>query len=99
MEMNISSAPYFSGTVGTARQEKLPTSRLYFWSPATVLPGGSERAMLCSAPLIASDGTVMGVCGFEGSKMLFKLAYAPDSDSYEGSVKIYAQNDLQSLKQ
>ena len=83
MEMDISSAPYFSGTVGTARQEKLPTSRLYFWSPATVLPGGSERAMLCSAPLIASDGTVMGVCGFEVSEMLFKLAYAPDSDSYE----------------
>lgn len=39
--------------------------------------------MLCTLPLTASDGTVMGVCGFEVSQMLFKLSYAPDNSRFE----------------
>lgn len=34
--------------------------------------------MLCSVPLISSDGTIYGVCGFEVSSSLFKLSYIPD---------------------
>ncbi|HZK26559.1 MAG TPA: LuxR C-terminal-related transcriptional regulator [Thermoclostridium sp.] len=46
-------------------------------------PGNSERVMLCSVPLIASDGTVFGVCGFEVSEMLFKLSYEPVLEGYD----------------
>jgi RNA polymerase sigma factor (sigma-70 family) len=35
--------------------------------------------MLCSVPLISSDGTVYGVCGFEVSTLLFKLSYTPNT--------------------
>ncbi|MDD4390341.1 MAG: LuxR C-terminal-related transcriptional regulator [Eubacteriales bacterium] len=48
-----------------------------------LLPGGGERAMLCTVPLIASDGTVFGVCGFEVSEMLFKLSHTPESKGYD----------------
>ena len=38
--------------------------------------------MLCSVPLIDSDGEIFGVCGFEVSAMLFKLAQMPDNNSF-----------------
>ncbi len=83
MEMDVGAFPYFSETMAAARAEKRPLSRLYRWSEATTLPGFSERVMLCSAPLIAADGTVFGVCGFEVSQMLFKLSFAPQSEGYD----------------
>ena len=39
----------------------------------------SDSAILCSVPLIASDGTLLGVTGFEVGTMLFKSNYAPDN--------------------
>jgi len=47
-----------------------------------MLPGTSENVLLCSIPLIDSQGNVFGVCGFEVSAMLFKLAYMPDNSNY-----------------
>ena len=82
MEMDISEFSYFSEAKAAAREHKLPLSRLYRWSRGAALPGGSERAMHCIVPLIASDGTVFAVCGFEVSEMLFKLSYAPKSENY-----------------
>ena len=82
MEMDVRKAPDFAQVMATAKEQKRPPSRLYRWSEAMILPGSSERIMLCTAPLIASNGTVFGVCGFEVSEMLFKLSYAPQSESY-----------------
>jgi DNA-binding CsgD family transcriptional regulator len=65
-----------------ASKSKLPLSRLYYWSPAVTLPGCSEEVMLCSVPLIDSNGNVFGVCGFEISAMLFKLSQMPDSSKF-----------------
>ena len=72
MELDIGEMSFFTKVMNGAREEKRHLSRLYRWSEATVLPGGSERIMVCAVPLIASDGTVFGVCGFEISEMLFK---------------------------
>ena len=84
MEFDVSQADYFSTSLETARSQRtLPVSRLYRWSRATVLPGCAEKVMLLSVPLMASDGTVLGVCGFEVSQLLFKLSYAPDNSQYE----------------
>ncbi|HBD85935.1 MAG TPA: hypothetical protein DC001_00745 [Clostridiales bacterium] len=83
MEMDVGEASGFTEVMAAAREQKLPLSRLYRWSEAMVLPGGSERIMLCTVPLIASDGTVFGVCGFEVSEMLFKLSYAPELEGYD----------------
>ncbi len=83
MEMDVREASGFTEVMAAAREQKLPLSRLYRWSEAMVLPGSSDRIMLCIVPLIASDGTVFGACGFEVSEMLFKLSYAPESEGYD----------------
>ena len=83
MEMDVGEVSDFTEVMAVAKEQKLPFSRLYRWSKAMVLPGSSDRVMLCTVPLIASDGTVFGVCGFEVSEMLFKLSYAPEPAGYD----------------
>ena len=46
--------------------------------------------MICSAPLIDSQGNVFGVCGLDISKMLFKLAYKPPISDYNSLIYILA---------
>lgn len=82
MEFDVSDAPYYHIPMQEASKSKLPLSRLYYWSPAVTLPGCSEEVMLCSVPLIDSNGNVFGVCGFEISAMLFKLSQMPDSSKF-----------------
>lgn len=84
MEFDISGASCFTRTIGTARTfNTLPVSKLYCWFSGTVLPEMTDKAMLCLIPLIASDGTVYGICGFEVSSLLFKLSYTPDNPVYD----------------
>lgn len=83
MEMDTNQMDCFTDVMENARGSGLPASRLYHWSNAISLPKSCERVMLCIAPLIASDGTVFGVCGFEVSEMLFKLSYSPEGDDYD----------------
>ncbi len=89
MEFQVSDADYFSTPVQTVQAvqaaqtgggTRLPLSRLYYWCPRTEFHD-SDSAMLCSVPLIASDGTIMGVAGFEMESMLFKSSYSPDNSS------------------
>lgn len=83
MEFDVKDAPYYRMPMEQAARQKLPLSRLYYWSPALTLPGTSEEVILCSIPLLDSKGNVFGVCGFEVSAMLFKLAYMPDNTTYD----------------
>ncbi len=76
MEFNITKADYFKGLMNTAQNTALPLSRLYYWTNSMVIQNTSEDVILCTIPLIASDKTVIGVCGFEISGMLFKLSYS-----------------------
>jgi DNA-binding CsgD family transcriptional regulator len=82
MEFDISEASYYHLPIEQAAKKTFPLSRLYYWSPATILPGTSEEVMLCSVPLIDSRGDVFGVCGFEISAMLFKLSHMPDNSTF-----------------
>ncbi|MGE4283389.1 MAG: response regulator transcription factor [Clostridia bacterium] len=84
MEFDISDAPYFHLPLEAAGNQKLgvPLSRLYYWSPSLTFPNTSEEVMLCSVPLIDSNGNAFGVCGFEVSTMLFKLSQAPNNNIY-----------------
>jgi DNA-binding CsgD family transcriptional regulator len=76
MEFDISNADYFTTPIQTARESNLPLSRQYYWCSQPSVDG-YNKAMLCSTPMIASDGTVFGVVGFEVSSMMFKLRYSP----------------------
>ena len=82
MEFDTEDAAYFSEPMAQDKSIDKPLSRRYYWCPTTVIPGTSEELMLCAAPLLASDGTVFGVCGFEVSAMLFKLANTPDNSAF-----------------
>ena len=83
MEFTEAETVFFDVTVNTAREHgELPLSRLYYWSPRTMLSGNSEAGMLLCVPLMADDGTVIGICGFEVSTMLFKQSYSPDNSTY-----------------
>lgn len=90
MEFDISDAPYYRLPMERTAGQTLPLSGLYYWSPAITLPGMSEEAMLCSVPLLDSNGNVFGVCGFEISAMLFKLAHMPDNSTYTRGFCIFA---------
>lgn len=82
MEFDVGDAPYYRLPMKKAAEKKLPLSRLYYWSLSTILPGTSEESMLCSVPLLDSEGNVFGVCGFEVSSMLFKLTHMPKNDTF-----------------
>lgn len=84
MEFDIKDAAFFERPMETVNEQTayLPLSRLYYWTHPFTLPGTSEEIMLCSVPLIDSDGNVFGVCGFEISAMLFKLSYMPSNNTY-----------------
>jgi DNA-binding CsgD family transcriptional regulator len=84
MEFDIADASYYSKPVKAAVDASTPLSRLYYWS-AKVDFQDSDSAMLCSVPLIASDGTVMGVVGYEVSSTLFRRRYAPSDNVVPGT--------------
>ena len=83
MELDTGKLPYFREVMDTADDSPLPSSRLYRWSETITLPGSSERRMLCAAPIRGAGGVVIGVCGFEVSEMLFKLAHGPIGAEYQ----------------
>ncbi len=59
----------------------------YFWSYDQLFGMDNEGMLICSSPMFASEGTFLGICGYEISKMMFKLAYSPDTSKY---LRIYA---------
>ncbi len=97
MEFNVFDADYYRKPVHAAKNTELPLSRLFYWSRAMSLPGSTEQVMLCSAPLIDSDGNVFGVCGFEISSMLFKLSHMPEGAISQKATCILAPSSKQNL--
>jgi DNA-binding CsgD family transcriptional regulator len=96
MEFDVTNADYFSVPIETALESDLPLSRLYHWCPRAEFED-SDSAMLCSVPLIASDGTIMGVAGFEVTSMLFKSNYSPDNSSQNRIFCMFAPYSNQCL--
>lgn len=82
MEFTVEPDDFFHHGMDTAHNGGSDLSRLYYWNPKAVLPEDYTEAMLLVLPLIATDGTVMGVCGFEISSMLFKMQYTPDHTNF-----------------
>lgn len=90
MEFHTEKETAFSTVMETARETALPLSRLYYWAPRCRLYQDSDDAMLLILPLVSRTGTVMGVCGFEISSMLFKLSYMPDTSVYSRAFCLLA---------
>lgn len=81
-EFNIQIYDFYNTVIQNAKNTDLPLSRLYYWSNRLSCGGNGETGMLLAVPIIAEDGTVYGICGYEVSSMLFKLAYSPDNTIY-----------------
>lgn len=91
MEFDVGNAAYYHIPMEAARSNpELKLSRLYYWTPVLSLPGTSEETMICSVPLIDSQGNVFGVCGLDISNMLFKLSYKPQNTDYNSLIYILA---------
>jgi len=83
LEFDIIDAEYYTvPQIAAMENTELSLSKLYYWSDPMILPGTSEEVMLCSIPLIDSEHNIYGVCGFEISSMLFKLAHMPYNHIY-----------------
>ncbi len=81
-EFDLQKYNFYEDVIENARNCNLPLSRLYYWSKRITRREGEEVGLLLAVPIIAADGTVYGICGFEVSSMLFKLAYTPDNSVY-----------------
>lgn len=76
MEFNTQAFPdyqtHISGT-NTTLEHAYGLSRL------VTLPGTSDQVVLMTVPLLAEDGSVLGLCGFEVSAVHFKILHAQPS--------------------
>lgn len=97
MEFTTSENDFFHKVVTRARNNELPLSRQYYWSPRAHLTDDYEDSLILVVPLVNEDRTVLGVCGFEVSSMLFKLQHAPDSTLYPRSFSMLSPLEGQSL--
>lgn len=77
LEFNTESFPNYDELM---KNGKLPLSSSCRITDIVVLPGTSERVMLFTVPIIGSDGTVYGLCGFEISESYFKNIFAQPSN-------------------
>ena len=81
MEFNVANAPYYNLPIGKAEKDS-SLSNLYYWSKAFSFTEINEKIIMCSVPLMDTEGNVFGVCGFDMSHMLFKLSNTPDNSMY-----------------
>ena len=73
LEFRTDMLPNYSEILALAEQ---PLSKAYFLTEKFTLPGTSEEAVMMVTPIIGSDGTVYGVCGYEVSASYFAAYHA-----------------------
>lgn len=93
MEFTITRDDFFNKAMEAAGSHGMELSRLYYWNPKAFLTGDYIEAMMLSVPLIADDGTAIGVCGFEISDILFKMEYTPDNSTFSRVFSMLAPID------
>ena len=73
LEFRTDLLPNYSEILALAGQ---PLAKSYFLTEKFTLPGTSEEAVLMVSPVIGSDGTIYGVCGYEVSASYFATYHA-----------------------
>jgi DNA-binding CsgD family transcriptional regulator len=103
LELSIRNKDYYHVPADTFRKNpSLPLSRSFYWTfedavDAIESDGLEEPALLCSVPLVSSQGKFLGVCGFEISEDYFELLYSPDDNLYPQLLCMFAPFDGTSL--
>ena len=70
--------------------QELNLTNLYVWSFGTVVPEASGTSLICSIPLIDSQGKALGVCGLEISQTNFRYSHSADMERYTGLVLAFS---------
>jgi len=66
LEFDVRDQPFWERPLkAREKNSSLPPSRLYHWYFSTNFPGLSENTIVCSVPMLDSQGRFLGVCGFE----------------------------------
>jgi DNA-binding CsgD family transcriptional regulator len=68
----------------------LAPARSYYWNPAQTLAEDYDTALLLCVPIVAADGTVLGICGFEVNSILFKMQNLPDNSVFSRVFSVFA---------
>jgi DNA-binding CsgD family transcriptional regulator len=89
MEFPVSEGDFFHKAMAGA-DGSLPLARTYYWNPAETLAGDYDDALLLCVPLVASDGAVLGICGFEINELLFKMRNLPDTSVFGRASAVFA---------
>jgi len=93
MEFDVAGCDFFDLPMKSSRETLLPLSNLYHWSMENIIPGLEEAVLVCSIPLVGSDGKPFGVCGFEMSASNFSSRFAPDNSEYSGALVTFGKLD------
>ncbi len=97
MEFTVLPGDLFHLTMDAAKHGDTDLTKLYLWHPKSRSAADISEGMLLSLPVIASDGTIMGICGFEVSDMLFKMLYTPDNTVFGRIFSILAPVEQEML--
>jgi DNA-binding CsgD family transcriptional regulator len=89
MEFPVSEGDFFHKAMEGA-DASLPLFRTYYWNPSEMLTGDYDDAMLLCVPIVSSDGTILGICGFEVNAFLFKTRYFPDTSVFSSLFTVLA---------
>ena len=94
MEFNLKDKDcvFFNQLMETSQNSVLPVSKLYYWDTENII-SESDGGLICSIPLIDSDGKVFGICGIEISGKNFKSDYIADNSEYGDTICIFGTID------
>jgi DNA-binding CsgD family transcriptional regulator len=96
LEFNIKDRDYYTAPVAAFRENhSLPLARSYYWTFTGLYGEYSEEepTLLCSIPIISSQGTFLGVCGFEISTLNFRYIHNPVNDPYPRLLGRFGPHD------
>ena len=90
LEFDVSRIPFYDFVLNSASKNLVES---YYYSTAITFHGTWEKIMLLCVPIVGSDGTVYGMCGFEINSIFFKLLHAETAGQYKRSIGLVAQKE------
>lgn len=87
LEYDISEEPEYREIIDSYNHEEIKNAYKWYFvnSPYTT----TNESLRCAAPIVTSDGFVLGLVGFEISPSLFKYRYT--SDQYDTTISLISQ--------
>ena len=91
LEFDIKDRPLWSLPLDAhSAANKQSLTNLYVWTLGSVVPEAVGSSLICSIPLIDSNGNALGVCGLEISQTNFRYSHSVDTERYGGLVLAFS---------